>query len=69
MRLRNIPGSREIIAENPFVVPEGEPIRGHWKKRFGNENPVHRRLPFHQIHVDESLFLPLLMPFLTPLTT
>ncbi|MCI9429888.1 MAG: tRNA (guanosine(46)-N7)-methyltransferase TrmB [Lachnospiraceae bacterium] len=41
MRLRNIPGSREIIAENPFVVPEGEPIRGHWKKRFGNENPVH----------------------------
>lgn len=41
MRLRNIPGSREVIAESPFVVPEGEPIKGRWKDRFGNENPVH----------------------------
>lgn len=41
MRLRNIPGSREAIAESPFVVPEGEPIRGHWRDRFGNENPLH----------------------------
>ena len=41
MRLRNIPGSREIIAGSPFVVPEEEPVKGRWKERFGNENPVH----------------------------
>jgi len=40
MRLRNIPGSREVIARSPYVIPEGEPIRGRWKERFKNEYPI-----------------------------
>ena len=27
MRLRNIPGSREVIAESPFVIQEPENVR------------------------------------------
>ena len=41
MRLRNIKGSREVIASNEFVVQEAEGQRGQWKAVFGNENPVH----------------------------
>ena len=41
MRLRNIPGSQEVIAACPFVVKEPESHRGHWRDYFGNENPVH----------------------------
>ena len=41
MRLRNIPGSQEVIAACPFVVKEPESHRGHWRGYFGNENPVH----------------------------
>ena len=43
MRLRNIRGSREIIAESKFVVQEEiQPqCPGTWKEIFGNENPVH----------------------------
>lgn len=43
MRLRNITGSREIIAESPFVVPEAElfDCPGTWHKIFGNERPIH----------------------------
>ena len=42
MRLRNITGSREIIAGNDYVVHEPEKHKGSWKKDvFNNENPVH----------------------------
>lgn len=41
MRLRNIKGSREVIASNEFVVQEAETQRGQWKAVFENENPVH----------------------------
>lgn len=41
MRLRNIKGSREVIASNEFVVQEAESQRGQWKTVFENENPVH----------------------------
>ena len=41
MRLRNIKGSREVIATNEFVVQDEETHRGQWKAVFGNENPVH----------------------------
>lgn len=40
MRLRNIKGSREVIATNEFVVQEAENRRGQWQAVFGNENPV-----------------------------
>lgn len=41
MRLRNIPGSREIIAGSRFVVQEPEKYRGKWNKVFQNGHPVH----------------------------
>lgn len=43
MRLRNITGSREVIAESPYVVQEEEQplVAGTWKKIFGNDNPIY----------------------------
>lgn len=42
MRLRNITGSREIIAENRYVIHEPADFKGRWKKDiFGNGNPIH----------------------------
>ncbi|MEY8391135.1 tRNA (guanosine(46)-N7)-methyltransferase TrmB [Lachnospiraceae bacterium] len=41
MRLRNIPGSREVIAENRWCIPETQKCKGTWHRIFGNENPVH----------------------------
>ena len=38
MRLRNIPGSRDIIAMSEFVVQEPEKLKGSWQKVFGNKN-------------------------------
>ena len=42
MRLRNISGSREVIAESPFVVPEAELFEcpGKWREIFGNNQPI-----------------------------
>lgn len=41
MRLRNIPGSRQIIAENPWCIQEPEKQKGCWHTIFGNQNPIH----------------------------
>lgn len=41
MRLRNIKGSREHIAESPFVVPDSKAQKGRWQEFFGNTNPLH----------------------------
>lgn len=41
MRLRNIPGSREVIAENNYCIPETEETKGKWNSIFGNEHPIH----------------------------
>ncbi|WFR57482.1 tRNA (guanosine(46)-N7)-methyltransferase TrmB [Anaerocolumna sp. AGMB13025] len=41
MRLRNVTGSREIIAENEFVVHEPENYKGKWRELFKNDNPLH----------------------------
>lgn len=41
MRLRNIRGSREIVAANDYVVQEPEKWKGRWKSLFGNDNPLH----------------------------
>ena len=42
MRLRNITGSREVIAHSPFVVGEDILFQcpGTWKEIFGNDRPV-----------------------------
>lgn len=43
MRLRNVTGSREVIAESRFVVPEEEQKEcpGKWREIFGNQNPLY----------------------------
>ncbi len=40
MRLRNIPGSRDIIAESQYVVHDFKEQKGRWADLFGNNNPV-----------------------------
>ena len=52
MRLKNIPGSREAIAESKYIINEefapyvGRPsapagsVKGSWASVFGNENPI-----------------------------
>lgn len=41
MRLRNITGSREIIAASEYVIQEPEKYKGSMKTLFQNENPLH----------------------------
>ncbi len=43
MRLRNITGSREVIADSRFVIPEAqlEQCPGTFHEIFGNNHPVH----------------------------
>lgn len=41
MRLRNIPGSQDIIDQSPFVIKEAEKAKGHWNALFGNDRPIH----------------------------
>lgn len=40
MRLRNIPGAREMVAESPYVVQDPAAVCGRWREKFGNRNPV-----------------------------
>lgn len=41
MRLKNVPGSREVIAESEFVIHDEQKQKGNWKNIFGNENEIH----------------------------
>ena len=43
MRLRNITGSREVIAQSPYVVKEAvlEKCPGTWHALFGNSSPIY----------------------------
>lgn len=41
MRLRNITGSREIVAASDCVVHEPEQYKGSWNHLFANKNPIH----------------------------
>lgn len=41
MRLRNITGSREVIADSLYVVHEEETQSGKWNEIFNNMNPIH----------------------------
>ena len=40
MRLRNVTGSREVIAASNLVVHEPQAYRGKWHEIFGNHNPI-----------------------------
>lgn len=41
MRLRNIPGADETIADSPHCIQEPMAEKGRWHLIFGNENPIH----------------------------
>lgn len=41
MRLRNVPGAREVMVENEYVFTEPEGMCGTWKEVLGNDNPIH----------------------------
>ena len=41
MRLRNIPGAREVMTESPWTVNEPQELKGKWREHFGNSNPLH----------------------------
>lgn len=41
MRLRNIKGSREAIAEHALVIKEEQTYKGRWHELFGNDHPIH----------------------------
>ena len=40
MRLRNISGARDMIAESSLVVHEPEKVKGKWKEIFKNDHPL-----------------------------
>ena len=41
MRLRNVPGARDVMDANEYVYTEPEGMAGIWSQIFGNNNPVH----------------------------
>lgn len=41
MRLRNVKGARDVLAENFYVIQEPENCKGRWREVFGNDNPVY----------------------------
>lgn len=41
MRLRNIPGSREVIADNKWCIEDPVSCKGQWQAIFGNDHPIH----------------------------
>lgn len=41
MRLRNVPGSRDMIAESRFTIKDEMGCKGKWNSVFENENPIH----------------------------
>ena len=41
MRLRNIPGADEVVANSTFCIQNPNEHKGSWSKDFGNDNPIH----------------------------
>ena len=41
MRLRNVPGSRDVIAESPYTIKDETSDKGKWNEIFGNDNPIY----------------------------
>lgn len=41
MRLRNIPGAKEEIAQNEYVVQNPLEMKGKWHELFDNDKPLH----------------------------
>ena len=41
MRLRNIKGAEEFIANSIYVIQQPQEYRGKWNTFFEHENPLH----------------------------
>jgi len=41
LRLRNVPGAREILQSTPGFIPEPENLKGKWAEHFNNSHPIH----------------------------
>ena len=41
MRLRNVTGSREVLAESEFVIQKPKLQKGKWSQIFKNNNPIY----------------------------
>ena len=42
MRLRNVPGARQEMLVNPYVIQEPERFKGVWSSEvFRNDHPLH----------------------------
>ncbi|MBQ8519180.1 MAG: tRNA (guanosine(46)-N7)-methyltransferase TrmB [Agathobacter sp.] len=41
MRLRNIPGAGEVVANSPFCIQNPTEHKSKWSDVFGNSNPIH----------------------------
>lgn len=41
MRLRNIPGADEAVANSPFCIQSPVEHKGNWSAVFGNDHPIH----------------------------
>lgn len=41
MRLRNVPGAREILQSHPNFILEPENLKGKWAEHFKNDHPIH----------------------------
>ena len=40
MRLRNVPGARDTIAESEFTIKDETSWKGKWKDVFQNNHPI-----------------------------
>ena len=41
MRLRNVPGARDMIAESRFTIKNETECKGKWNTIFNNDQPIH----------------------------
>ncbi len=41
MRLRNIPGAKDVIDNHPVAIKNEKEQKGRWKEVFGNDNPIY----------------------------
>ncbi|NBI86230.1 tRNA (guanosine(46)-N7)-methyltransferase TrmB [Lachnospiraceae bacterium] len=41
MRLRNIKGAGEAVANNPYCISSPTSLKGNWHTCFSNNNPIH----------------------------
>ena len=41
MRLRNIPGAKDVIDNHPIAIKNEKEQKGKWQEVFGNDKPIY----------------------------